>query len=128
MTFAGASKAEVVIARLREAPPTDLDQQRSEALLRVLADIMDLPISPDDDFFGPPGWREAERLIPELVARIGGRTHDVIIEAFRDGRVIGWLVNLLRRETFAHGRYGYRPRDESVWLLAERDYVRMAVQ
>ena len=44
---------------------------------------------------------------------------------FSEGAAIGWLTTLFRRETFAHGRYGDRPRqkDEQLFTTAELDEV-----
>src|SRR5699024_7284695 len=45
---------------------------------------------------------------------------------FKDGNAISWLSRLFRRETFAHGRYGARPRPATSWLFTESEFDHIA--
>jgi hypothetical protein len=44
---------------------------------------------------------------------------------FSGGAAIGWLTSLFRHETFAHGRYGDRPRPEVEWLFTTAELDRI---
>lgn len=67
-------------------------------------------------------WDRAEGLIRLLLSRVEeGRRENVIAKMFREGAAIGWLTSLFRRETFAHGRYGERPRPEREWLFKNEE-------
>ena len=48
------------------------------------------------------------------------------IAAIRLGPAIGWLSSLLRRETFAQGRYGDEAKSKDDWMLSTEEYDAVA--
>ncbi len=120
-TIGGGIKAVTAIARLADFQPSGLNAKRSAMILRSLADVMDTDVKNQGR-----GWHEAEKLLQVLRARIGENATDVTKAAFEDGKAIGWLVDLLRRETFAHGIYGNDKRPESKWLFDEKEFTSIA--
>ena len=113
-----------MLDRLRKVPDDVFRELRCENLLLALSDTLDETFRVEDerDLLGTPSWRQGEVMIPILLSRMGPKSHSVVVQAFREGRSIGWLVEVFRRETFAHGRFGERKRPEHEWLLSEKDY------
>src|SRR5262249_19156470 len=71
-------------------------------------------------------WDRAERLIPVLLPRLDDGERQPTLEAmFGNGKAISWLTTLLRRETFAHGRYGSQRRPEAAWLFSDAELDRL---
>jgi hypothetical protein len=88
-----------------------------------LADILDEPelLRDVDSFLGPQLWREAELMLPVLKQALSDEFRDVLINAFSEGKALGWLTSILRRETFAHGLYGDQERPEHEWILSQAE-------
>ena len=127
-TIGNDIKTVTVIARLASLAPSNLNAERSAVILRSLADVMDT-VAPNRDNFSlveKRGWHKAEGLLRVLRARIGENATDVTKAAFEDGEAVGWLVYLLRRETFAHGIYGNDKRPESKWLFTDEEFTSIA--
>jgi hypothetical protein len=117
-----STKAELMLDRLGTAAAEYLNSQRSTTILLALANVLDSPavLARMHELGGPASWREAGYLLPILLGRI--EQHDakaMAQQAFRDGQAIGWLVDILRKETFAHGKFGDRQKPEDEWLFSE---------
>ena len=115
------SKAEMMLDRVRERGPELLTSQQAENILLALADRLDA-ISPEalDDFGRPSIWREADRALPVLLAALDDAVRPAVVaRMFADGHALAWLTSLLRRETFAHGRFGERPEGRDRWYLSD---------
>lgn len=125
----GLSKAEILLERVHAMRPALIDQRRSMNLLRAFAEFGDgaFRIRPFDGFHFNSVWDRCERLITPLFERLDPTQRSATIRnMFREGRAIGWLTTILRREMFAHGRYGDRPKSESEWYFSELEYDEIA--
>lgn len=119
------SKAELMLERLKQRDVGALASEQGENVLRSLAAIADEAgqVSTTDEFGSPALWRETETVLPILLRSLDpARREAVVTSIFAEGEAIGWLTSLLRRETFAHGRYGDRLQDESQWLLTNGEF------
>jgi hypothetical protein len=125
-TADSGKKAAAAIGRLSDLAPSALNAERSLVLIRVLADVMDhgAPSGRALTVWGRRTWNEAQRLLRLLRNRVGSEAaaQEAIEAAFREGSAIGWLVHILRAETFAHGRYGNQRTPEGEWLLNEGEF------
>jgi len=121
------SKADVLLERLNTATVEGLSPKRSENLLRLFSNVMDeiYRIRPVDVFWVDTIWDRAQRLMPRLLGAVGSQRVNVVSRMFRDGPALEWLTNVLRRETFAHGRYGdqAKPEGERILTAQELDSV-----
>lgn len=118
------TRLEMMLDRLRGVPPEGLNGPRSHNILLALADVLDHPLAMgrDTGWGGPTSWREAEYLLPILRQRMGDQARPATLQAFEQGEAIGWLVQVFRTETFAHGKFGDRRRDEKEWILSDQEY------
>lgn len=118
----GLTKACLVLERIRSASPQVLNSVRSRNLLIALANTLDAAAHQHGlgEFFGPEIWKQAERLVPVLMERISKSDRKKLLEEmYGTGASFGWLISVFRRETFAHGRYGDRRKDEGSWFFTE---------
>jgi hypothetical protein len=114
--------ADVMLDRIRQRAGDTISGRQAEHILLALSDVMDeaTDLGEDDDFGSPALWREAQRCIPSLrLAMDGGDASRSLEGAFGEGKALGWLTDLLRYETFSHGRYGDRQSPEADWLLSD---------
>tara|TARA_B100000678_G_scaffold285215_1_gene287992 strand:+ start:514 stop:2706 length:2193 start_codon:yes stop_codon:yes gene_type:complete len=113
-------KADQLLERLHGMDAELLTPERCRNLLLGFANVMDDAYrarSFDIDWMQSL-WDRARRLVPTLLARLDPEARKATINSmFREGRAIAWLTKLMRRETFAHGRYGDRQRPQSEWLF-----------
>jgi hypothetical protein len=122
-------KSDVLLERLRTASPEVWKGERMRSLLLAFGRIMDdaWRHDPSEQFFVVSSWDRAERLVPTLLSAISeGERTAVVDELFTHGESIGWLTAILRRETFAHGKYGDQRRHASEWYLTAEQYERAA--
>ncbi|PTE14460.1 hypothetical protein [Pseudogemmobacter blasticus] len=64
-------------------------------------------LNPGEESFIVDSWDRVDRLVPILYAHMAKDEREVINKQFfAEGRALGWLTSILRRETFAHGKYG----------------------
>lgn len=118
-----ASKAEIMLDRLQGVPEEALAAKRSTNLFLALANVLDdLAATKHVVWSRPSVWHEAERLLPTLRARMGAEAKCVMTQGFREGRAIGWLVEVFRSETFDHGRYGDRRRPDTEWIMPDEEF------
>lgn len=121
------SRGEQLLERLERYEFQAFEAQPCAIIIDALANTMDAPIQPmaQRPWGGWTHWRLATRLLPRLKACAAEFADDAIERAFRDGTSIGWLTDVLRRETFAHGLYGDRPRDPKDWILTEVELTKV---
>jgi hypothetical protein len=119
----GGTMMSALIDRLLQMDDERVPQEAISAILRGLASCMDAVAKAEGK--GTWGvtwsWSSAETLTKKLLKRVDSAGRSAIVaEMFGRGTALGWLMcELLRGETFAHGRYGGRPKPEDEWLLTE---------
>ncbi len=86
-----------------------------------LADQMAVLGGFDDLFDEPTVWSES-RYFLERVKPASIKVKDVR-SLFLKGKAIGWLIALVRSETFAHGLYGSQSEQKSKWILSEEQLL-----
>lgn len=117
-------KADLLLERLTDAKTDALNATRSRNLLLAFADALDdaFRLRPFDQFWVNSLWDRADKLLPKMLSELEPSDRStVVVQMFEEGRAIGWLTNLLRRETFAHGRFGSRQRPEADWWLTDAE-------
>lgn len=118
-------KSDVLLERLRTADTEVWKEARARTLLLAFGRMMDEAWSrdPSEQFFVVSCWDRAERLVPTLLSAIPEVERAAVVdELFTHGASIGWLTSILRRETFAHGKFGDQRRHESEWYLTAGQY------
>lgn len=120
-TFGSLRKSDVLFERLRDVNPAMMTSRAARTLLFALAQVMDdIHREGDARLLMITTVKRADRLQPMLFARLDPNDRSfVIANMFETGPAIEWLTEILRRETFAHGRYGGRKRPERDWLLSD---------
>jgi hypothetical protein len=122
------TKADLLLERIKSGAYEVLAPEQCENLLIALSQVMDEAYRrhPFDHFWVSSLWDRAQRLIPLLLSRVEPVRRPAVVTAmFTEGAAIGWLTSLFRRETFAHGRYGDRPRPEDEWLFTNAELDRI---
>jgi hypothetical protein len=117
-----------LLERIKSGAYEVLAPEQCENLLIALSQVMDEAYRrhPFDHFWVSSLWDRAQRLIPLLLSRVEPVRRPAVVTAmFTEGAAIGWLTSLFRRETFAHGRYGDRPRPEDEWLFTNAELDRI---
>lgn len=123
------TKADMLLERLDGSAVNALTSEQAEHLLIALSTVMDEADrnGTDYSFMVLTIWDRAERVAMRLLRQIAAeRRKDVIDRIFRDGPAIGWLSSLLRRETFAQGRYGNQTKPKDDWMLSADEYDAVA--
>lgn len=118
------TKADFLLERIKNETYKILTPAQCENFLIAFSQMMDEAFERHSFtlFWINSLWDRAEGLIRLLLSRVeGSRRENVIAKMFREGAAIGWLTSLFRRETFAHGRYGERPRPEREWLFKNEE-------
>lgn len=114
------SKADLLLERLRGVGDETLTPNRCRNILVGFADVMDdaYRARPFDQGWIVSLWDRATALAARMVARLDANTRAALIQhIFGEARALGWLTSLMRKETFAHGRYGNREKPDSEWLF-----------
>lgn len=122
------TKADVLLERIKSSAYETMAPGQCANLLIAFSQVMDkaFRLHPFDRFHVGSLWDRAERLIPSLLSRLDPKRRVAVVpEMFRSGAAIGWLTTLFRKETFAHGRYGERPRPENEWLFTNTELNRI---
>jgi hypothetical protein len=126
---AGAlGKTDMLFERIRGGTQELLTSTQCINLLLATSDAMDKTYRIRAFDFSWVGslWDKAERLMPVLLSRLSVDERTSTLEVmFRDGNAISWLTTLLRRETFAHGRYGARTLPEGDWIFTNPELDRI---
>ncbi len=116
------TKADMFLERLTAGGFETLSEDQSVNLLLSFSQVMDAAFeqSPFEHFSVSSIWDRARQALPPLLSKLGDERKKTVVESmFGEGRAIGWLTSVLRRETFAHGRYGDRVRPEEEWILSD---------
>lgn len=119
MALGSLRKTDVLFERLRGLEAGLWTGPRARNLLLGLGHMMDeaYRLNPSEENFIVDSWDRADRLIPILYAHLAeGEREAINKQFFAEGRALGWLTSILRRETFAHGKYGQGKRHEEWWL------------
>jgi hypothetical protein len=122
------TKADLLLERIRSGAHEVLAVEQCVNLLLALSRVMDEAYRrhPFDQFWVSSLWDRAQRLIPLLLSRVEPVNRAAVVTAmFGQGAAIGWLTSLFRRDTFAHGRHGDRPRSEDEWLFTNAELDRV---
>ncbi len=123
------TKADMLLERLDGSAVSALTSSEAEHLLLGLSKVMDEADRNGSDysFMVLTIWDRAERVSLRLLRRVAPeRRNEVIDRVFRLGPAIGWLSSLLRRETFAQGRYGDQAKSKDDWMLSAQEYDAVA--
>lgn len=116
-------KGDILLERLKAVRTDSFTVEQATIILRMLADCMDDAYleRPFDKFGVISIWDRAERLVPILLERNPDQRLQIIEAMFGEGKAIGWLTSLFRRDTFAQGRFGERRRPESEWFFTAQE-------
>jgi hypothetical protein len=117
-------KADMMLERIKGGAFETLSLNQCENLLVSFSLALDRAyrIRSFDRFWVAGLWDRAERLVPLLLSRLEPEKRTAVLTTmFNQGEAMGWLTSLLRRETFAHGRFGSRPRPEEDWLITDNE-------
>ena len=122
------TKADILLERIRGGVYETLSGVQCENFLIAFSNVMDeaYRLNSFDHLWVNSLWDRAEQLIPLLISGVAPEHRDSApLNMFREGEAIGWLTTLFRKETFAHGRYGERPRSEGEWLFTNVELDRI---
>lgn len=127
-SFGSLRKSDVLFERLRETDPTLVTSCAARTILLALARVMDdIHREGDARMLLITTANRAERLRPMLFGRLDAGDRALVVgDMFANGAAIEWLTDILRRETFAHGRYGNRKKPEREWLLSDAELDEVA--
>ncbi|WFE89839.1 P-loop NTPase fold protein [Roseibium porphyridii] len=118
------SKADLLLERLKGVGDETLTPNRCRNILAGFANVMDdaYRARPFDHGWIVSLWDRATALVARMVARLDADTRAGLIQhIFGEGRALGWLTTLMRKETFAHGRYGNREKPDSEWFFTNEE-------
>jgi len=118
-------KTDVLFERLRGPEAEPWNSQRAQNLLLGLGHMMDdaFRLNPREENLVVDSWDRAVRLVPILYAHLAEDERMAVNKRlFAEGRALGWLTSILRRETFAHGKYGEREKQREEWWLSEEEF------
>ena len=127
----GRTKAEIMVSWFVEGKKlgknSAFSAERAHTLLCVLADILDEMASAVRSFSDETeAWADGRRLMRLLLEsmQVEAVERKKLLDEVFQGRALGWLTNILRRETFAHGRVaGHAPRGDEMLKANELDAV-----
>ncbi|WP_176590717.1 P-loop NTPase fold protein [Sphingobium sp. EM0848] len=117
-------KLDILLERLRGTDLALWSSTRATNLLLALGEMMDDAFrrGPREPNIIITTWDRAEKLVALLYPRLDATDREQVTEQlFSKATAIGWATNLLRRETFAHGRVGEQRRPNSDWVLSEEE-------
>ncbi|KZX92208.1 hypothetical protein A3718_12320 [Erythrobacter sp. HI0019] len=118
----GLTKTDYLLERISSHLVHDLDSESAANLILAFGATMDelFSLRPISNFQYNSVWDRAERLLRGLLSSMAPELRGGTIATLADaGKSIGWITSILRRETFAHGRYGSQGRSESEWYLTD---------
>lgn len=120
----GGTEAEVLVDRLGRLPRETFTGGVATGVLIALANTMDMAAQAQGtrDLGRYPIWEAADALAKDLFDSIDDTERAEVVEKiYGAGRALGWLMNLMRSETFGHGRFGEQKVPESEWMLTEKE-------
>ena len=116
--------ADLLLDRLRDYDFDSASVVQCKNVLLAFANYMDdaFYLKPFDHSWVFSIWDRARRLMPLLLSKLESAQRLEVLDAmFANGSSLGWLTNILRSETFAHGLYGERQEPESEWIASESE-------
>lgn len=121
---AGVPKADLFFQRLESASVSALTPKSQVNLIMVLANTLDEAARVGvRGEWGRIGVIETgRRIFYTLIENEESISTETLETTFGDGEAIGWLSQIVRRETFAQGRYGEQAEPEQLWRFT-RDEV-----
>ena len=115
------SKAARCIDQLASGAGQLLDANARRNVIFALADVLDEPAALM--YRNSSSWAQSN-----TYAAFRDLTHGlddaeaIAQDVFREGRALGWLMDVFRWETFAQGRYGDSEQPESAWLFRREEF------
>ena len=109
----GGTMADVLLDRLAVVPVDRLSADAAFSILAALSNVMDdVGASGGETDFGRyPSWESAIRAFRHLIHRVTGPRHQKLLRRiFSEGLSLGWIMHVIRAETFDHGRFGDRAK------------------
>jgi hypothetical protein len=104
----------------------DLDTKSTKVLMECIVDSLDdaaRTAGPGGFFGGYAIWRIGERFLKQSLPKLPPHVRvGLPKELYSNGRALGFLADLLRHETFAHGVYGDQAKPESEWIVNEGEF------
>lgn len=117
------SKAHLFFERLEGASLKALTAESQTNLMLVLANTLDEAAR--EGTRGEWGRMDVletgRRIYYTLLENTESVSTDTLENMFRNGEAIGWLSNIVRRETFAQGRYGQQRKPEELWNFTQEE-------
>ncbi|WP_454762270.1 KAP family P-loop NTPase fold protein [Caulobacter segnis] len=127
-----ATKADTMLERLAAQAERAIDNPTALKIVQAFAHGLDEPLhlASPDPFGGPAVWSAAERLMPVLAHKARLADPDGLVETFRSGQSLSWLINVLRDEMGARGMFpeGSRRPDQRIMTDEEFDAAHAAVR
>lgn len=125
ITSPGRVAAQALLDRLKGNGLDEVSSAAIPGILEALASSMDaaaLKTGPGD--WGRYWvWEDAETILKSVWLKVSEQERAaLILRMFGDGMSLGWLTKIFRRETYAHGVYGHKPKPESERLLSVQEY------
>ncbi len=114
-----------LLERLADRDGLLLDPAWCRSMLLALADILDEPVfHAGRSVAGLTAWGPARKLLPRLRAGMNDPSGETR-RAFEKGNALGWLMDVVRHETFAQGRFGDRQEPEDLWIFGHEEFDRI---
>jgi hypothetical protein len=121
----GGVRADPILSRLEGEGIASVSVASIPGILRSLAAGMDAAarVTGRGDWGRYWNWQTADNIFAAALKRLDQTQRLPLIEQiFRDGDALGWLVNILRDEIFAHGRFGAREKPEAERVLTPTEF------
>jgi len=120
---AGVSKADLFFQRLEGASLNALSSESQANLMVVLANTLDEAAREGTrGEWGRMGVLETgQRIFYTLLENTENISKETLEAMFGTGEAIGWLSQIVRRETFAQGRYGKQADPEQLWRFTREE-------
>ena len=121
----GGTMAELLIDRLRNFPLNALPEAAVEGVVKVLGSVLDRAAlaGGEGDWGRYSIWERSTPLLRILLKKFSAAQRAAIVsDLFGQGQAVGWLMNVIRHETFADGRYGDQKSDPSDWIITDEEY------
>lgn len=115
------TKADLLLERVKTVYKI-FSPEQCENLLIAFSQVMDEAYRrrPFDQRSVNSLWERAQSLVPLLLSHLEPKRREATLtRIFTEGKAIGWLTSLFRKETFAHGRFGDKLRPKKAWLFTD---------
>lgn len=121
----GGVFSDAILGRLIGDGLDQIDKKAIPGVLLSIADGMDIAatVSGKGDWGKFWIWDTADSIFSSGLKKINQKDRlKLIKQIFVEGEAISWLSSIVRDETFAHGRWGDRPKQESQRLLKPKEF------